>query len=251
MQVIQSLFVGIHVFAGFIGLVSFWVPVLTRKGGKHHKLFGKVFKYCAYVVLAAASLAILLRLPQMMATNYDDQFEVVALSFYVFLSYLIVVVFISLRHGFAVLEHKSDITELNNTMNNALANVAMASSIVLIAYAIIVSPLNQILLYALSPIGVFTCLDIKTAIRNKHNYKKAWLYEHLGSLLGTGIAFHTAFAVFGAGQIFNFNFSGFVQVIPWITPALVGLPAISIWTRVYKQKYGELDKTKVQVANES
>lgn len=251
MQLIQSLFVGVHVFAGFIGLISFWVPVLTRKGGKHHKLFGKVFKYCAYVVLLAASLAILLRLPQMMSTNFDDQFEVLALSFYVFLSYLIVVVFISLRHGFAVLEHKSDITELNNTMNNALANVAMASSIVLIAYAIFVSPLNQILLYALSPIGVFTCVDIKTAIRNKHNYKKTWLYEHLASLLGTGIAFHTAFAVFGAGQIFNLNLSGFVQVIPWITPALIGLPAISIWTRVYKQKYGELDKTKTVVANES
>ncbi len=40
MQLLQSIFVWIHVLAGFIGLISFWVPVLTRKGGKQHKLFG-------------------------------------------------------------------------------------------------------------------------------------------------------------------------------------------------------------------
>ncbi len=147
------------------------------------------------MVLLAAFLAILLRMPQMMQTNFDDPYEVIALSFYVFLSYLILVVSIGLRHGFAVLEHKSDITELNTGLNNALANISMLASVIII-YAIIVSPVNQILLYALSPIGVFTGLEIKTAIRNKHQYKKAWLYEHLSALLATGVAFHTAFAVF-------------------------------------------------------
>jgi hypothetical protein len=169
------------------------------------------------------------------------------------LSYLILVVSIGLRHGFAVLEHKSDITELNTGLNNALANISMLASGIIIVYAIIVSPTNQILLYALSPIGIFTGLDIKTAVRNKHQYKKTWLYEHLLALLGTGIAFHTAFAVFGAGQIFNLSFSGFTQVVPWITPALIGTPAISIWTRIYKKKYSDFGavETKTKVAKES
>lgn len=251
MQLIQSFFVWIHVSAGFIGLASFWIPVLTRKGGTQHKLFGKIFKYCAYVVLIAAFLAILLRMPQLIQTNFDAPNEVLALSFYVFLFYLILVVSISLRHGFAVLEYKSDITGLNNGLNNALANISMLASIMIIVYAIIVSPDNQILLYALSPIGFFTGLDIKTAIRNKHQFKKTWLYEHLSALLGTGVAFHTAFAVFGAGQIFNLNLSGFIQVIPWITPALIGVPAISIWTRSYKKKFGDWGIVKTKVANES
>jgi hypothetical protein len=188
----------------------------------------------------AAALAIILKTPDFMNTDFDNQNEVLVLSFFVFLAYLVVVVFVGLRHGVAVLEHKNDITELNTGVNIALANLSIGTSFVLIAYAVIISPANQILLYALSPIGLTTGLDIKSAIRNKHNYKKTWLYEHLGAFLGTGIAFHTAFAVFGASQIFNFNLSGFVQVIPWITPALIGVPAIMIWTRFYKNKYGDL-----------
>ena len=242
MPAIQSLFVWIHVLAGFVGLVAFWVPVLTRKGGRNHKLYGKVFKYCAYIVLAAAAISLLIRLPQMMATDFSNEIEVLITSFYVFLAYLILVVYINLRHGFLVLEHKQDITELDTPFNNVMALLSFAASLGLIAYAIIVSPLNQILLYVLSPIGISTCLDIKTSIKNKHNYKKAWLYEHLAALLGTGIAFHTAFAVFGAAQIFDINLSGYLQVIPWITPALIGIPAIMIWTRIYKQKYGDLNR---------
>lgn len=249
MEILQSAFILTHVSAGFIGLVSFWIPVFTRKGGKQHKLYGKIFKYCAYIVLAAAAIALLLRIPEMRATNFENEFEVMILSFYVFLAYLILVVFIVLRHGIAVLGHKKDITELNTRLNNAFAYLSMTASIVLIAYAVIVAPVNQILLYALSPIGFINGLDIKTAISNRHHYKNTWLYEHLAALLGTGIAFHTAFAVFGAGQIFNLNLNGFVQVIPWITPTLIGVPAILIWTRIYKHRFGELDRK--AVLNES
>ncbi|PCJ39660.1 MAG: hypothetical protein COA71_13545 [SAR86 cluster bacterium] len=243
MQMLQSLFIWLHVLAGFIGLTAFWIPVFTRKGGKNHRLYGKIFKYSAYTLLAAAAIALIIRTPEFVATDFSNENEVMFLSFYLFITYLLLVVYIGLRHGFLVLEHKRDITELDNGLNNTLAYVSMAASVMLIAYAIIVSPGNQLLLYALSPIGVASGLDIKTAIRNKHNYKKTWLYEHLGALLGTGIAFHTAFAVFGAGQLFNLNLSGSVQVLPWIAPVLIGMPAIMIWTRIYKQRYGDLNRT--------
>jgi hypothetical protein len=37
MQILQNIFVLVHVSAGFIGLVAFWIPVFARKGGKQHK----------------------------------------------------------------------------------------------------------------------------------------------------------------------------------------------------------------------
>ena len=215
METLQNTFVLVHVSAGFIGLVSFWVPVFTRKGGKNHRFYGKIFKYCAYIVLAAAAIALLLRIPELISTNFDNENEVLVLSFYVFLAYLILVVFIGLRHGIAVLAHKKDITELNTGLNHAFANLSIAASLILIVYALIVAPLNQILLYVLSPIGFINGLDIKTAITNRRNFKNTWLYEHLGALLGTGIAFHTA---------------------------LIGVPAVLIWTRIYKQRFGELNR---------
>ena len=52
----------LHVSAGFIGLAAFWVPVMTRKGGKTHRFYGKIFKYSAYVVLIGAMLAVTLHM---------------------------------------------------------------------------------------------------------------------------------------------------------------------------------------------
>ena len=36
----------------------------------------------------------------------------------------------------------------------------------------------------------------------------AWWYEHMGSMLGGGIAFHTAFLVLGAGRLFGLRLDG-------------------------------------------
>ena len=91
MQVLQSLFVGIHVFAGFIGLAAFWIPVFTRKGGKNHKFYGKIFKYSAYFLLAAAAIALIIRIPQFVATDFSNENEVMFLSFYMFITYLLIV----------------------------------------------------------------------------------------------------------------------------------------------------------------
>ncbi len=69
---------------------------------------------------------------------------------------------------------------------------------------------------------------------------RGWMYEHLGAMLGAGIAFHTAFAVFGASRLFDIGLTGWVSVIPWVLPAAVGIPATIIWTRSYRRRYGEL-----------
>ena len=57
----------IHVAAGFTSLTAYWIPVFTRKGGKNHRLYGKVFKYSAYLVLGAAALAIALHFTDLLS----------------------------------------------------------------------------------------------------------------------------------------------------------------------------------------
>ena len=58
-------------------------------------------------------------------------------------------------------------------------------------------------------------------------------------MIGGGIAFHTAFAVFGMNQLFNLGLSGWLAVVPWILPAMIGIPATALWTRHYQRKFGE------------
>lgn len=229
----------LHVAAGFTGLAAFWIPVFTRKGGKHHRLFGKVFKYCAYLVLLAAGLAVAGHMSQALARGHGPSGAPAGFAFLVFLGYLTVVTYAVLRHGVSVIEHK-DLVSLDTPLNRAWAWLSIAATIVLLSYALYFRPPNQVILYALSPIGVLAGTGILKAIKGRRPERKAWFYEHMGAMIGAGIAFHTAFAVFGSSRLFDLGLSGFAQVIPWIAPAVVGTIASAVWTRHYMRKFGDL-----------
>ncbi len=230
----------LHVAAGFIGLAAFWIPVFTRKGGTNHRFFGKIFKYCAYVVLLAALLSVALNLSDALSRGIGPSNEPGNFAFLVFLGYLALVTFIILRHGMQVLEYKSRLTDLDTLLNRSLAWLSVASSIFLVAYALYFNPPVKVLLFALSPIGILSGLGILKVLQGKRTESKAWMYEHMGAMIGVGIAFHTAFAVFGSRQLFDLGLTGFVAVIPWILPAAIGVPATFIWTRHYQRKFGDV-----------
>jgi hypothetical protein len=60
-----------------------------------------------------------------------------------------------------------------------------------------------------------------------------WWFEHMGSMLGSCIAATTAFLVVNAGRLGFETFS----LLVWLTPTIVGVPTIAIWTRYYRQKF--------------
>ena len=64
-----------------------------------------------------------------------------------------------------------------------------------------------------------------------------WFYSHMGSMLGGGIAFHTAFIVFGAQRLWAYELAGSFAVVPWLLPTVIGIPAIVIWTGYYRRKF--------------
>lgn len=235
-----NILVFVHVAAGFAGLGAFWVPILSRKGGKNHKLFGKVFKYSAYLVLGAAMGSVSYRLFEAFAKGLRPSQDPDNFGFVIFLGYLAVVTIIGMRHGFAVLNYKTDLSLLDTRLNRSLARLAIGCSLGIIIFAVYYAPSNAIVLYALSPIGFIIGIGVLKAIKGKLNEKKAWFYEHMGALIGTGIAYHTAFAVFGSGQLFNLGLEGFAAVMPWIAPTLIGVPASIIWTRHYRRKFGDV-----------
>lgn len=230
----------IHVTFGFAGLAAFWIPIFAKKGAVNHVRFGKIFVRCAYIVLAAAAIALSLRLVGLARAGIGPQAEPTLFAFLVFLSYLTFVTFVTVRHGMGVLCHKRDPAALNTSLNRALAYLAIAASVSIITYGIVLSPPNAILLYALSPIGFGVGGGNLRYMKGTVPSPRAWLYEHLGAMLGAGIAFHTAFAVFGATRLFDIGLTGWVSVIPWILPAAIGIPATVIWTRQYRRRFGEL-----------
>ncbi len=227
----------LHIVAGFIGLAAFWVPVFSRKGSSIHKTAGKVFRYSAIIVVAGAGLSVVVRITDALRSGASISGNIEAWSFLIFLGYIALFTGVILSHGIAVLKHKSKLSELNTPYRRISAWSAIFSSLFIVGWALYWQPDNAIVLYALSPIGILNGWSILQVISPSASHEpRKWLLEHLNAMLGCGIAFHTAFAVFGMGRILPIELTGIWQVLPWILPALIGIPATSIWMRKYRNQ---------------
>ncbi len=60
---------------------------------------------------------------------------------------------------------------------------------------------------------------------------REWLFKHVQQLCGTGVAFHTAFIVFGASRLFGFQWSGPWALVPWVAPPVIGTVLIAWYVR--------------------
>ncbi len=240
MDWLHEIFRNTHVIGGFVGLGLFWIPLLSKKGSPLHKKLGKIWMWLARIVLGTAFLGILMYVPGLLAAGKTPFSHPNSYAFLIFLGYLSIVTFIITIYAVDVLKHKTDVSLLATPYMKTLAYVCIILSLVIVAYAFVYNPDTKIVLLALSPVGLSTGWGMLSYMAGKQTSKRAWLYEHLGSVIGAGIAFHTAFAVFGMTRIFDIGLTGGLAVIPWILPAIIGIPSSIIWRRHYQKKFKEI-----------
>ena len=102
---------------------------------------------------------------------------------------------------------------------------------------------------ALGGAGVAGYFDDRRSLANPRPTPMAWWYTHMGGMIGSGIAFHTAFLVFGGQRLWGGALmQGGWSFLPWILPSVLGFPALYFWTRYYKRKFGELPQPAAQGA---
>ncbi|MCY4400831.1 MAG: hypothetical protein OXE96_16040 [Gemmatimonadetes bacterium] len=226
-----------HVATGFVGLAAFWVPVFARKGGRVHVRAGRIFTYSAYVVTLSAVTASVGRIAsyQMQGIALADEPDRYGIA--LFLGYLGVTTFATVRHAIRVVATRQEPKTLGTPLHKALAWASIAGSATVIAFALgMWTNLSPILL-GLSPIGIFTGRGMLRAVRNPGSEHMGWFFSHMGSMLGGGIAFHTAFIVFGAQRVWAYEIAGPLAAVPWLLPTVIGIPAIVVWTRYYRRKF--------------
>lgn len=244
MELLRDLFRYTHIVLGFVGLTAFWFPVFARKGAKLHRRAGKVFVWSGYGVAASAAgscamLAAIILGRGLVDHNREN------LASIAFLAYLALVTFVILRHSMRVLKSKKDPAAIDMPLDRALAWSAITASLGVISFALFWPTAWTPILLALSPVGLSTGWGIQRYLAGAVASPKAWLYEHLRATLGAGIAFHTAFAVFGLRRLFDYPAAGFAGMLPWILPAAIGIPGTYLWKRHYRRKFGELPARRI------
>ena len=115
-QIHQFLFY-LHVTCGAVGLVVFWLPMLSKKGSPFHKSFGKAFSYGMFAVSISGVIMSIMVLIDPIAIRAPDieldgqalqQIAERARRTSAFLMMLSLLVFANVKHSLLVLKAKQD-----------------------------------------------------------------------------------------------------------------------------------------------
>lgn len=229
----------IHVGAGFLGLLAWWIPLLSRKGGRSHVRFGKAFVVTAFVVGGTALAAAVLRIGRGVATGTVGD-NPVALSFLVFLAYIGLFVIDIAWYAVRVIRTRRDHAALSSPSLRVLGAAMAMGSVVVAVWAVAWWTPVSVILLLLSPIGAKQAWDQRTYARATPSSPDAWFYEHMNAMLGAGVAFHTAFLVFGSQRFLDLSQLGAYNWVPWVLPAAIGTLGGALMKRRYLRLGGPM-----------
>lgn len=227
-----EILVAIHIVTGATGLVSFWVPVAGRKGGKNHARFGKVF---TMMMLVTGSVAIGIALttlsdpiathPQLVDHPEFGDARLIAGIFGWMMLYLATLTINLAWHGWLCIQNRRDHLA-NRAWHNLLLQALLTLASINCAWQ--GWQLDQILMVGISMVGFATVATNLWFLYKPNPRPLDRIKEHIKSLVGAGISVYTTFFAFGA-----------VRYIPELalTPALWSVPLITgVTLIIYHQR---------------
>lgn len=231
MDTLRSILLPMHITAGFISLILFWVPVFTRKGGKVHNLTGKAYVWGMWITVASAAALCLINLAKGRYISAS------------FLGFLTLITSQPLWYGITVLRHKRGLPTKDAWIRKMLHLALFTFGSALIVWSLLLKVQGPaILLMIFGVLGVAGSREAFMPI-SRLKSEVSWLADHLANMIITGIAAHTAFMAFGGRQFFSELFTGSWVAIPWTLPTVIGVIAI----KLAKKRMGLNKKKPVRV----
>ncbi len=228
MHLFEALVV-LHVIAGIVGLVAFWVPIATRKGARNHRKGGKV---ACYGFMVAGALAVVMGLISLFAMT-DRHPEIADRALYQGLFGWMMVYLGALTIGFAdyglaVVKHARTRESLRKPRFQLVMAAVVAAALACGLYGFTIA---EPLMMAVAALGVVSMAIQQLFVwRGRVSFLKepsrtAYIGEHFRALVGMGISAYTAFMSVGL-----------IRLVPehvfnpaiWAVPSVIGVSLI-IW----------------------
>lgn len=211
----------LHIGAGAVALLTFWMPWVVTKGSLLHRRVGWVY-VVAMAVIAISGLALCAeRLRD--ANPANDKFAL-------FLCFIALLAASTSSMGVRALRTKSRTAPSRNAWDVGLA-VALTAAGGLIILSGIRHGIPTFMIFG--GIGVATGAGQLWFLLRAPATRTEYLLQHIGAMGGSCIATVTAFLVVNAG---NLGVSA-ISVVVWVSPGIVGTVAIVLWQRHYKRKF--------------
>jgi len=215
----------IHIACGFTGFVCAPVALISAKGGRTHRRWGKIY-FWAMTGVAITALILSLALPIF------------------FLAMVAVFSFYSAYSAYRILYLK-DLYKGGRPKpyDWAAAIITVLSSTLLFLMGFLAPHLMRVgvIQVAGHPISivsiVFGFIGIQSGARSIKRFlsppvdRTFWWFDHLQGMIASYIAAMTAFSAVNLGRWFG------AAWWVWLWPTILGVPAIALWTTYYKKKF--------------
>jgi hypothetical protein len=203
-----------HIGAGAVSLVVAPIALVVHKGGKAHRLWGKVFFWCmTWVFVTAVLLSIFKWIPFLLM--------IAVFSYYS--------VFIAYRSIYQKQLHLGKGVHWYDWLALMISGGFNLFFIGYGAYYAFVAG-GGLFAYLSIGFGIGGALQARSQLRwfLHASSPHAWLYHHSGNMIGGFIASLTAFST----QVLFFM----PEALKWIWPSAIGVPLIVYWQRRYQKK---------------
>jgi hypothetical protein len=196
----------LHLGLGAAALLSYWVAALAKKGSAPHKLAGKV-----YVLLMVGLLipALPLSLRVLMEKSA---------AFGWFLLYLLVITGTALWRGWYAVRFKRDFAAYTGRAYRALAGLNIGAGLAVLALGL---ALRQPIFLGFSLIGLLSGRGMLRLAKTGPAHPRWWMGEHLGAMLGCGVATHIAFLSIGLPKLLPTLAGPALQTTAWLAPLAI------------------------------
>jgi hypothetical protein len=228
--------VALHVVAGAVGLIAFWVPIATKKGAAKHRRGGK---WALAGFIGAGALAIAMAVYSLVDTGRHPEIEDRLLYEGLFgwmMLYLGILTIGFADYGVAVIRHRSARKALRRPRYQLVMAAVVASGT---WCGIFGARVGDPLMVLVAVVGVVSIAMQQVFVWREHipglgaPGPRAYVGEHFRALIGMGISAYTAFLSVGLirlvpEEVFN--------PMIWAGPSTIGVSLIIWFTHQAKQQ---------------
>ena len=213
---LYKMMLSLHGLLGALALATFWTAGLARKGSPVHRAAGKIYLVAMVALLVpAVPLAIRILL---------ERSQVAGL----FLLYLEVIVITSVWCSWRALRDKRDWAKYTGPAYRTLAWLNVASGAGVLAMGLFWAGNSRWIFVGFSLVGLLGGISMLRFARTPPTEPRWWLAEHLGAMIGNGVATHIAFLSLGLPKVLPMLAGPVLQNIAWLGPLTIAVIA-RVW----------------------
>lgn len=203
----------LHLGLGLAALLSYWVAALARKGSAPHKLAGKIYVLVMVgLLLPAIPLTVRIMLTRSSVFGW-------------FLFYLLLITVTALWQGWFAVRNKRDFPRYVGRAFRSLAWANIAAGLAILGLGI---ASRQPIFIGFSAVGLIGGRGMLSLARKGPTHPRWWMEQHLGAMLGCGVATHIAFLSIGLPKLLPSLAGPGLQNLAWLGPLAAALLA-RVW----------------------